>query len=124
MTEAACILVVDDEIPILEIMEGLLGNLDYVVTTCPSPEEALAMFCNAPENFDLLVTDMNMPGMNGAELIRSVRQIRPEIPIILCTGFSEFMNADNTEALGSSRYIMKPVTQKQINQAIRSLLDS
>lgn len=118
------ILVVDDEIPILEIMEGLLSNLDYIITTSTSPKEALEMFRNAPENFDLLITDMNMPGMNGMELIRNIRQIRPEFPVILCTGFSEFMNADATEALGSSRYIMKPVTQKQLSLTIRSLLDT
>ncbi|WP_136810348.1 hybrid sensor histidine kinase/response regulator [Desulfosediminicola flagellatus] len=118
------ILVVDDEVQILEILKGLLGNLHYVVTTSSSPDEALSIFCNAPESFDLLITDMNMPNMNGAELIKSVRQICPEIPVILCTGFSEFMNTENTEALGLSRYLMKPVTLKQLNTAIRGLLDT
>jgi CheY-like chemotaxis protein len=66
---------------------------------------------------------MNMPGMNGAELIGKIRAIRQDIPVVLCTGFSEIMNANRAKALGAARHIMKPVTQRELNETIRSLLD-
>ena len=117
------LLVVDDELDLLTTMEGTLRHLGYNVTTAGSPHSALDQFMHSPQEFDLLVTDMNMPEMSGARLIEKLRAIRPDLPVILCTGFSESMDAERTAQLGASRYLMKPATQRQLNEAIRSLLD-
>lgn len=118
------LLIVDDEQTLLEIMQRILENLGYCVTATNSPQKALAMFQQSPALFDMLITDMNMPKMNGAALIDNIREIRPNIPVILCTGFSELVTAESTKALGSASHLMKPVTQKEIHKAIRNLLDN
>jgi signal transduction histidine kinase/CheY-like chemotaxis protein len=118
------LLIVDDEKTLLDITQRILENLGYTVTAVNSPEKALTLFQHSPELFDLLITDMNMPEMNGATLIKKIRNIRADIPVILCTGFSELMNAESTKALGSASHLMKPVTQKELHTAIQSLLGS
>jgi signal transduction histidine kinase/CheY-like chemotaxis protein len=118
------LLIVDDENTLLEIMQRILENLGYTVTAANSSQKALTLFQQSPELFDMLITDMNMPEMNGATLIKKIRDIRPDIPVILCTGFSELMSAESTKALGSASHIMKPVTQKEIHTTIRNLLDN
>jgi len=117
------LLIVDDEAPLREVLQRILENIGYRVTAAVTPIEALARFTAAPDDFDLLITDMNMPEMDGAELIRNIRALRPNLPIILCTGFSETMNEKATRALGRARYLLKPVTQKELHEAIRSLFD-
>lgn len=118
------LLVVDDESALLEVMQRILEDLGYTVHTAATPCEALQHFTGAPDKFDLLITDMHMPEMNGAELIGKIRNIRQDIPVILCTGFSETMTEKRIRALGSARHIMKPVTQRELNETIRSLLDN
>lgn len=117
------LLIVDDEKPLLEIMQHILEDLGYVVSAAATPQDALQLFTESPESFDLLVTDMNMPGSSGADLIKKIRDIRKDIPVVLCTGFSETMNEQTTRALGSARHILKPVTQSELNEVLRSLLD-
>jgi len=117
------LLIVDDERALREVLQRILENLGYAVTVAATPMEALEYVKENPDNFDLLITDMNMPVMNGAELIARMRALRHDLPIILCTGFSETMNRKSTRALGQARYVMKPVTQKKIHEAIRSLMD-
>ncbi len=117
------LLVVDDESELREMLQRILENLGYTVTVANSPQEALERFADAPEKFDLLLTDMNMPGMDGADLIGKVRALRRDLPVILCTGFSEKMNAKSIRTLGRARHLLKPVTQKDLHRAIRSLMD-
>ncbi|MFV0436706.1 MAG: response regulator [Desulfopila sp.] len=117
------LLIVDDEEPLREVLQHILENLGYTVTVAQTPQDALVLLADNPDDFDMLITDMNMPVMNGAELITKIREFLPDLPVILCTGFSETMNRKTTKALGHARYLMKPTTQKKIHEAIRSLMD-
>ncbi|SHO48555.1 hybrid sensor histidine kinase/response regulator [Desulfopila aestuarii] len=118
------LLIVDDEADLREVLQRILENIGYSVTVAATPIEALARFTATPHDFDMLITDMNMPEMDGAELIDKVRALRENLPVILCTGFSETMNEKSTRALGRARHLVKPVTQKELHETIRSLLDS
>jgi signal transduction histidine kinase/ActR/RegA family two-component response regulator len=117
------LLVVDDETILLEVMQRLLEDLGYTVTICPSSKTAVELFEHDPTAYDLVVTDMNMPEMNGMALIGRIRTLRPGIPVILCTGFSELMNAETTKALGRASYLMKPVMRGELSRTIRRLLE-
>jgi len=117
------LLIVDDEAALREVVQHILENIGYHVTVAATPIEALARFTATPHDFDMLITDMNMPDMDGAELINKVRALRQDLPVILCTGFSETMNEKATRALGNARYLLKPVTQKELHETIRSLLE-
>ncbi len=118
------LLVVDDEPALVEILQRLLTGLGYSVTSTTSSLEASKLFSQAPERFDLVITDMNMPELNGLDLIQLMRVSRSDIPVVLCTGFSELMNSQNTEAMGAIKHIMKPVMRSELSQAIRSLLSA
>ena len=117
------ILIVDDEIALTRIMQGLLENLGYTVTATTSPLEAIALLTSEPTRYDLLISDMNMPKMNGIEMITQLREFRQDLPVILCTGFSEHINETTVHRLGRARYIMKPVVRDDLDMLIRSLLD-
>ena len=116
------ILLVDDEASVAEMGYHLLTRLGYAVVTYTSSREALDAFRAAPERFDLLITDHTMPEMTGEALARAVRQIRPELPLILCTGFSETMTAEYAQALGIDAYLMKPWEIGVLAQTLRRVL--
>ncbi len=86
-------------------------------------KKALDVFCSEPENFDLVITDMTMPQMTGMELSREFLSIRPDIPIILCTGFSEFISEDKIKETGICEFVMKPVLKSDIGRLIRRVLE-
>ncbi len=113
------VLLVDDEPSIIRSETRALTILGYHVTTCGDSQEALDMFRNCPTAFDVVVTDQTMPKLTGIELTKALFQVRPDIPIILCTGFSEIL--DEREALnaGVRQFLMKPVTSEDLAQAIR-----
>jgi ABC-type amino acid transport substrate-binding protein/nitrogen-specific signal transduction histidine kinase/ActR/RegA family two-component response regulator len=117
------ILLVDDEEIIVLMQKRILESLGYKVTAFLSSVETLESFKEAPGNFDLVMTDMTMPEMTGAELAVKLLDIRPDIPIILCSGFSNIINKDKAKLLGIREYIMKPVAKKQLAVAVRKLLD-
>ena len=117
------LLLVDDEKAVLEVEERMLSGLGYNVTVLHKPELALELLENDSHAFDLVMTDMTMPGMNGSQLIREILRIRPDMPVVLCTGFSELMNEPKARALGIRQYIMKPVTRFEVALAIRRALD-
>jgi PAS domain S-box-containing protein len=117
------ILIVDDEKPILQLQRSLLESLGYRVTAVSDGTEALRRFAARPDEFDLVITDMTMPGMNGAVLSREMLRLRKDLPIILCTGFSELIDEDKARALGIRRYVMKPIIRAEIAEVIRELLD-
>ncbi|MDD5168334.1 MAG: response regulator, partial [Syntrophales bacterium] len=87
-----------------------------------SSVEALEEFRARPHYFDLVITDMVMPDMVGTELARECLRIRPDIPVILCTGFSEEVTAENVKAIGVREFIMKPIVKRQLGAAIRQAL--
>jgi PAS domain S-box-containing protein len=116
------ILFVDDEAMLAELGKELLESLGYSVTVPLNSREALDLFQSNPQAFDLVVTDMTMPGLTGKELAKELMSIRPDIPIILCTGFSELINEDQALQAGIKGYIMKPYAAKSLNKAIRRAL--
>jgi len=102
----------------------MLTSLGYHATAMTSSSEALQIFQSDPKGYDIIITDMTMPKMNGAELIQRIRGIRPDIPIILCTGFSELIDEEKALSLGIQRYLMKPVVKGDLAAAVREVLDS
>ncbi|MBW2335095.1 MAG: response regulator [Deltaproteobacteria bacterium] len=118
------ILFVDDEPAIVDIAKGMLEHLGYKVEARTSPMEALAAFKVLSGKFDLIVSDMTMPKMTGDELARELMAIRPDIPIILCTGFSEHITEEKAKAIGIQKFVMKPFIMREMAEAIRQVLDS
>ncbi|MBW2166481.1 MAG: response regulator [Deltaproteobacteria bacterium] len=118
------ILVVDDEKMVVEIQQKMLKRLGYDVTSCTSSVEALKAFQANPDNFDLIITDMTMPDMTGDQLAQKIMEIRTDIPIILCSGFSEKMSNEKAKSLGIKEFLMKPVLIKDLSITIRRTLDS
>lgn len=118
------ILVVDDEKMVVEIQQKMLKRLGYDVTSCTSSVEALKAFQANPDNFDLIITDMTMPNMTGDQLAQKIMEIRTDIPIILCSGFSEKMSNEKAKSLGIKKFLMKPVLIKDLSITIRRALDN
>ncbi|MFA7348010.1 MAG: PAS domain S-box protein [Desulfurivibrionaceae bacterium] len=117
------VLLVDDEAALIELGERILVYLGYQVTTRTSSIEALELFRSQPDNFDLVVTDYTMPNMTGGELAKHILAIRPGLPIVLCTGFSEVFTEEKAIALGIQGYVMKPVSIHDLAKICRSVLD-
>ncbi len=113
------ILLVDDEEPIIKLLERALGRLGYRITAVPTGREALERFQAAPETFDLVITDLSMPGMTGLELTARLVGIRPELPVILCTGFGDEATVQRAMAAGIREFVTKPVVIGEIAAAIR-----
>jgi CheY-like chemotaxis protein len=116
------ILLVDDEQPIVESTQAMLASLGYRVTAIQDPGQALELFKTDPLRFDLVLTDQAMPHMTGHDLARAMLSIRPDVPIILCTGFSETTDEKKAKDSGIQGFIMKPVRLHELSQIIRSLL--
>jgi len=117
------ILLIDDEPDILEIETEMLKNLGYATTGTNNASEALEWFSRHPDRFDLVITDMTMPMMTGAKLAVELKKKRPDIPIVICTGFSETMSKEKAASLGIKAFLLKPVTMKDLSQSVRRLLD-
>lgn len=117
------ILFVDDELALVEAMQGMLERFGYEVAVRTSSVEALKAFAGVPGSFDLVITDMTMPNMTGVELAKELMKIRPDIPIILCTGFSELVNEEKAKKLGIRALVMKPVIMAEMAKTIREVLE-
>ncbi len=117
------ILLVDDEEVIVRMERQMLERLGYRVTVRTGSLDAYEAFKAHPESFDLVVTDMTMPNMTGVQLTEKIKKIRPDIPVILCTGFSHQINNEKSKALGIQGFIMKPVLIREIAEAIRKVLN-
>jgi PAS domain S-box-containing protein len=117
------ILFVDDEQAAVVTLQFMLERLGYKVTARTSSIEALEAFRHNPEAFDLVITDQTMPNMTGKELAGELMLIRPDIPIILCTGFSEYIDEHRAKAMGIRAFVMKPIVMSQMADTIREVLD-
>jgi PAS domain S-box-containing protein len=117
------ILFIDDEKAVAELAKDMLERLGYQVVIKTNSLEALVFFQNQPDRFDLVITDQTMPGMTGADLARRMIQIRPNIPIILCTGYSAIMSENKAKSLGIREFAYKPLTKKDMAKLIRKVLD-
>ncbi len=119
----ARVLFVDDEPALAKLYQEMLARIGYRVVVCTGSLEALEAFRAAPDRFDLVVTNLNMPNMTGVDLAGRLLEIRPDVPIILCTGFSETVDSEKTRRLGIREILMKPILASDLAQAIRRVLD-
>ena len=117
------ILLVDDEVDAINAVQAMLENLGYKVTARTGSIEALGAFRHHPEAFDLVITDQTMPNMTGNDLAIGVMTIRPDIPIILCTGFSEKIDERRAEEIGIGAFVMKPIAMRGMAHTIREVLE-
>jgi len=118
------ILLVDDEKSLVNIGKEMLEQLGYKVVEKTNSIKALEAFSAQPEEFDLIITDQTMPNLTGADLAKKIFLIKSDIPIILCTGFSEVISEEKAKAIGIREFIMKPIFMKEIAYVIRRLLDA
>jgi two-component system, cell cycle sensor histidine kinase and response regulator CckA len=124
LTGSERILFVDDEEALVEMGEEILAELGYDVICRRNGREALALFRLDPSRFDLVITDQTMPELTGIDLAKEIMVIRPDIPVILCTGFSHLVDADSARTAGIRGFAMKPLTKREIAKSIRKLLDA
>ena len=117
------VLFVDDEKVLTDISKKMLERYGYEVTPRTSSVEALELFKAKPDQFDLVITDMTMPNMSGLELASEILRLRPDLPIILCTGFSESINQTRAEAAGLKGFMLKPVSRDDLIRTARKVLD-
>ena len=113
------ILLVDDEPPVARLEKLMLERLGYTVSLRVSSIEALEAFRDKPDKFDLIVSDMSMPNMTGDQLAYEIRKIKPKIPIIICTGFSERINKNKAEEIGVNGFLMKPIIKSDMARMVR-----
>jgi PAS domain S-box-containing protein len=124
LTGSERILLVDDEEPISVMNKAILERLGYQVTVRNSSTDTLEAFRDASENFDLVITDMTMPNLTGDKLAIEIKKIRSDIPVILCTGFSEKISEGKSSLFGIDGIIMKPVSMDELARVVRNVLDS
>jgi PAS domain S-box-containing protein len=116
-------LIVDDEDMLVELSEQRLRRLGYEVVATTSSTEALAIFRKEPDTFDLVITDYTMPNMTGTDLAIELLKVRATIPIILCTGQSDTISPEKAKEIGIRGFLMKPLTNRELAQAVRRVLD-
>jgi PAS domain S-box-containing protein len=117
------ILLVDDEVYVAKLVGQMLSRLGYRVTEQIESLDALKMFKANPDNFDLVITDMAMPDMTGDNFAKEIISLKPDIPVIICTGYSERINKEQSEALGVKGFIMKLVVISEMAKMVRKALD-
>jgi len=117
------ILFVDDEKAMVDTIQPMIERLGYAVIARTSSIEALEAFRANPGRFDLVITDFTMPNMTGMELAKALLKLRSDIPIVLCTGYSEHINEDKAKASGIRAFLLKPVVLDEIANTIRKVLD-
>jgi len=118
------ILLIDDEIQIVQMEQQMLQRLGYSVTLRTSSLDALDTFGKQPHKFDLVITDMTMPDLTGMDLAPQLLKIRPDIPIIICSGFSEGITEDKVKSIGIREFIQKPMAISDLAMTMRKVLDS
>ncbi len=117
------ILFIDDEQVIVNLAEEMLSKLGYDVVAKTSSVEALELFQENPDKFDLIITDMSMPAMTGESLAQNILGLRSDIPIILCTGYSKDITEEKAKSIGIREFMMKPVEMMVMAETIRKVLD-
>ncbi len=118
------ILVVDDEVVLTNFYASMLKHHGYQVTVCNEGKGALEIFQRNPEQFDIVITDQTMPGLTGESLCKALLQLRPDILIILMTGYSDQISEKQALSIGIKQYMLKPIDFKLMLQTLRGLLDS
>jgi len=122
ITGSERVLFVDDEHAIVNMGKMMLERLGYHVTATTSSEEAFRLLRSTPDDFDVLITDQTMPFMTGDRLAKEALKIRPDLPILLITGFSERVSELNYRALGIREFAMKPLLMRDLADAVQRAL--
>jgi len=117
------VMVVDDEQAVLESTQFMLQQLGYRVTACASANEALNYFSAGPQDYDLVLSDMTMPRTSGVELLRRIRELRADIPVVLMTGFAGLLNEEELQRIGINQFLIKPISSQKLGSTIRSCFD-
>lgn len=117
------LLIVDDEELQTSVMQRMLERLGYQVTVSNKPHEALSLFRKNSADFDLVITDQNMPGMTGDMLARELLHLRPELPVIMCTGYSQRVGPEEARQIGIREYVLKPVMTNDLDAALARVLE-
>jgi PAS domain S-box-containing protein len=117
------ILFVDDELPIAKMGSQVLERLGYHVTVRTSSIEAVELFCAKPDDFDLVISDVTMPNMTGDKLAIEMMKIRPDIPVILCTGYSKRISDESAAHIGIKAFAHKPIVRSELAKTVREVLD-
>jgi PAS domain S-box-containing protein len=117
------ILLIDDQDFMVEMMSKSLSRLGYKMTARNSSLEALQLFQADPFAYDLVITDQTMPYLTGADLAKTMLRIRPELPIILCTGFSATVSPEQAKVIGVREYVLKPIIMNEFTRLIRRVLE-
>lgn len=116
------VLLIDDDLQLLKMAQRIIERLGYNVISHANGFEALEIFRDLPNQFDLVITDYRMPDMNGAELCREILKIKPDIPIIMCSGYSSEFSRSDASALGIKWFIRKPLMKKDFAILIEDVL--
>lgn len=116
------ILFVDDEVALARLGQAIVTQLGHEAVVCNSGVTALELFRQEPQRFDLVITDQTMPQMTGLALIQALRQIRTDVPVILCTGFSRTLSPETVQHLGIDLVLRKPIDKQDLTQAIHQVL--
>lgn len=117
------LLLIDDDKKVANAWQRILMALGYSVTVATHPTHGLAYFQEKPTGFDLVLTDLDMPEMSGLELTQQLKKISPEIPVVLCTGFSSELNEADAKRLGVTQCLAKPVSTATMTETLRQILD-
>jgi PAS domain S-box-containing protein len=122
-TGTEAILVIDDEEGVREVTKNVLERNGYRVTAFSDGVEALERFRANPESFQLIIMDQTMPNATGEWVLNTVRGVRPDVPVVLCTGYSETMTPERAKALGANRFLYKPIKAGDLARIVRDVLD-
>ena len=122
-TDGQRILLVDDEAMIIKLNKTILERLGYKVSTATNSLDGLERIFMDPHGFDLVITDQTMPAMTGVELAQRILDIRPDLPIILCTGYSAILSEEDALAVGIKKYLKKPVNRAELSKAVQDVLE-
>jgi DNA-binding NtrC family response regulator len=117
------LLVVDDEPGLAETASAILSRLGYRVHTQSCPQQALETISRNPAGIDLLITDMTMPVMTGLALAQAAWRVKPGLPVVVCTGYSDQLDEKSALAMGITAFLMKPVHARELGAAVRQALD-
>lgn len=118
------ILLIDDESSVCDVTASILRKLGYAVTASTDSAEAFALFYSKPYDYDLIISDQTMPNLTGIELAFSVLKIRPELPFILCTGYTSVLSADEAMKVGVDLFLEKPILRKTLAESVRKVLEN
>ena len=116
------ILLVDDDPPVARAIARILESLGYEVATCGDGTSALERFRAEPRRFDAVITDQTLPGLRGDQLTPALLELRPDVPVVICTGYSERLDEERARNLGAAALLMKPLDRAQLGEALRAVL--